>query len=190
MLVTLLSVILLGEKVGWRRLAAILTGFMGAIIVIRPSFVSVGWPVLYPAAAALCFSFYILLTRTISAIENPIKMQFFAGVSGMCVVAAGMVFGAIGQLDGLSLTWPVANEWALIIVFSLLGTVGHLLVVYAFKCAPVSVLAPFQYIEIIGATILGWIIFEDFPEPATWLGISFIVASGIYIFHRESKLKL
>jgi drug/metabolite transporter (DMT)-like permease len=70
----------------------------------------------------------------------------------------------------------------------LIATIGHLLVVHAFRRAPVSVLAPFQYVEIIGATILGLLIFDDFPDAITWVGVVIIVGSGIYVFHRESRL--
>ena len=72
----------------------------------------------------------------------------------------------------------------------LIATTGHLLVVYAFQRAPVGVLAPLQYVEIIGATLLGLVFFDDFPDSVTWVGIAVIVGSGIYIFRRESRLEL
>ena len=80
LLVTLMSAVFLGEKVGWRRFSAISIGFIGAMIIIRPSFLIVGWPVLLPVAAAVCFSFYIILTRTLAIKEDPIRLQFFTGV--------------------------------------------------------------------------------------------------------------
>ena len=186
MLATVLSIFLLGELVGWRRFAAILVGFVGALIVIRPSFVEVGWAVLYPVAAALCFAVYILLTRKLAATENPVRMQFFAGVFGGLVVSLALVIGTQGGIAVLSATWLTLHEFLLLAGLGLLGTVGHLLVVFAFQRAPISVLAPFQYVEIISATILGLWLFGDFPELITWLGIALIVVSGIYIFRRES----
>ena len=188
LVVTVLSVVLLGERVGWRRLLAILVGFAGAVIVIRPSFASAGWPVLFPVAAALCFSFYILLTRWVSAIENPIRMQFFAGMFGMAFVSIVLLVGTLSEIDALQVSWPTLNHFLLLGLLGLLGTVAHLIVVYAYTCSPVSVLAPFQYVEIIGATILGWLFFQDFPDAITWVGILLIVGSGFYVFRRESML--
>ena len=186
MLVTLLAVVLLGESVGWRRLVAIVVGFAGAVIVIRPSFANVGWPVLYPVATALCFAFYILLTRKLAVTEDPIRMQFLAGVSGLAVVSVALIFGTFGGFPTLTAVWPTAWQWFLLGTLGVVATIGHLLVVLAYRRAPVSVLAPFQYVEIISATILGLLLFNDFPDLATWGGISLIVGAGIYIFHRES----
>ena len=84
--------------------------------------------------------------------------------------------------------WPTQSQWLLLGVLGLIATVCHLLVVYAYRLASIGVLAPFQYVEIIGATALGLLIFGDFPDAITWLGISIIVGSGIYVFHREAKL--
>ncbi|MDE0309440.1 MAG: DMT family transporter [Acidiferrobacterales bacterium] len=186
MLVTLLSVALLRESVGWRRFTAILIGFLGAMIVIRPSFVSVGWAVLYPITAALCFSFYILLTRMLAVKDDPIRMQFFAGVFGGLAISLALVIGTQNDIAIFTASWPTVHEFLLLGLLGLVGTVGHLLVVLAFQRAPISVLAPFQYVEIISGTVLGLWLFGDFPEPLTWLGIALIVATGIYIFHRES----
>ena len=188
MLVTLLSIALLGESVGRRRLTAIAVGFVGAIVVIRPSFAEVGWPVLFPAAAALCFSFYILLTRKLSVIESPVRMQFFAGIFGMAVVGCALIVGTFNDIEAITAVWPTVNQWMLLGLLGLLGTVGHLMVVYAYQRAEVCVLASFQYIEIISATILGYLIFQDFPDGPTWIGIALIVGSGMYIFRRESIL--
>ncbi len=186
MLVTLLSVVLLHESVGWRRFVAILVGFVGAVIVIRPSFVNVGWAVLYPVTAALCFSVYILLTRKLAVTEDPIRMQFFAGVFGGLAISLVLIIGTQNDIEVFTATWPTFFELMLLGLLGLVGTVGHLLVVLAFQRAPISVLAPFQYVEIISGTILGFWLFGDFPELITWLGIALIVATGIYIFHRES----
>ncbi len=186
MLVTLLSVVLLRESVGWRRFAAILVGFFGAMIVIRPSFINVGWAVLYPVSAALCFSFYILLTRKLAVTEDPIRMQFFVGVFGGFAISLALIIGTQNDIAVFTATWPTIHQLLLLGLLGLVGTVGHLFVVLAFRRAPISVLAPFQYVEIISGTILGFWLFDDFPELITWLGIALIVATGIYIFHRES----
>ena len=79
------------------------------------------------------------------------------------------------------------NLW-LLAILGLIATVCHLLVTYAYRLASIGILAPFQYVEIIGATVLGLVIFNEFPDPMTWLGIAIIVASGMYVFHREAAL--
>ena len=190
MLVTLLSVVILGESVGWRRLVAIAIGFVGALIVIRPSFTSVGWSVLFPVAAALCFSFYILLTRSLSAVESPVRMQFLAGLSGMVVTSIALTVGTATEIEALTVRWITLNQFFWLGLLGILGTVGHLLVVYAYRRASVSLLAPFQYVEIISATILGWMIFQDFPDTPTWVGILLIVGSGLFIIYREHHSKI
>lgn len=186
LMVTILSAIFLKETFGWRRLVAILIGFLGALIIIRPTFTDIGWPAMYPVFAAGCFSFYILLTRKLVAEEDPIRLQFYAGIFGL-IACSVLLVGASGlEVRSLTVVQPTLTEWGLLCALGLIGTVGHILVVYAFKYAPVSVLAPFQYVEIIGSTVLGFLLFGDFPDGATWVGILIIVGSGIYVFHREA----
>ncbi len=186
LLVTLLSMMLFGEIVGWRRIAAIIVGFAGALIVIRPSFSNVGWAVLYPVGAAFCYSFYILLTRRLALAEHPITMHFLAGVYGSIVLSIALVFGTVKEVPVFTAVWPNTNQLILLASLGLIATLAHLLIVFAYRRAPISILAPFQYVEIIGATILGVIFFNDFPELITWLGITLIIGSGTYVFHRES----
>lgn len=186
LLVTLLSMTLFGEIVGWRRITAIVVGFVGALIVIRPSFSNVGWAVLYPVGAALCYALYILLTRKLALAEHPIRMHFLAGVFGSLVLSVALVFGTMNQVPMFSVVWPNLFQLSLLASLGLIATIAHLLIVFAYRQAPISILAPFQYVEIIGATILGFILFDDFPELFTWLGIALIIGSGSYVFHRES----
>ncbi len=186
LMVTILSAIILKETFGWRRLVAIVVGFFGALTIIRPTFADIGWPALYPVFAAGCFSFYILLTRKLVAKEDPIRLQFYAGIFGLIVCTAILIGASGSEIRSLTMVQPTLSEWWLLCALGLIATIGHILVVYAFKHAPVSVLAPFQYVEIIGSTILGLLLFGDFPDGATWIGILIIVGSGSYVFHREA----
>jgi S-adenosylmethionine uptake transporter len=188
LLVTLLSALFFGEAIHWRRISAISFGFVGALIIIRPTFADVGFAALYPVAAAFCFSFYILLTRKLVRNEDPIRLQFFAGIFGCLVMSLALGYGNIGDIDILATVWPTTHQWLLLALLGLIATACHLLVTYAYRLASIGILAPFQYVEIIGATILGLVIFNEFPDAVTWLGIAIIVASGMYVFHRESKL--
>ena len=186
--VTLLSALLLGEAIYWRRLSAISCGFIGAMIIIRPAFDEVGMAALYPVGAATCFSLYIILTRKLANREHPVRMQFATGVSGALFMTVALLFGDGFGIPVLSVVLPTVFQWTLLALLGLIGASCHLLVVFAYQRAPVSVLAPFQYVEIVGATALGWMLFNDFPDTITWLGIAIIIASGVYVFHRESRI--
>lgn len=188
LLVTLLSAVFFRETIHWRRISAIALGFVGALIIIRPTFAEVGFAALFPVGAACCFSFYILLTRKLVSKEDPIRLQFFAGVFGCLVMSLALAWGSAAEIGVLTAAWPSRAQWLLLGTLGLVATVCHLLVVYAYRSASIGILAPFQYVEIIGATLLGLVIFGDFPDPETWLGISIIVGSGIYVFRREARL--
>ncbi len=188
LILTLLSAIFLGERVGWRRLSAIIIGFIGALLVIRPSFQTIGLPALLPLAAACCFAVYLALTRTVAQTDGVLTMQVWAGVFGGLTLLIALVFGEAASVDIVDPTWPSLYEWLMLALLGLIGTSGHLLIVGAFSRASPSILAPFQYLEILGATLLGVLIFGEFPGLATWFGIGIIVASGLYVFHRERRL--
>lgn len=188
LLVTLLSALFFREIIHWRRISAICFGFIGALIIIRPTFAEVGFAALYPVGAACCFSVYILLTRKLVRHEDPIRLQFFAGIFGCLVMSVALGFGNVNEIEILATVWPDPQQWLLLLLLGIIATGCHLLVTYSYRLASISILAPFQYVEIIGATILGLIIFDDFPDAITWLGIAIIVGSGMYMFHRESKL--
>lgn len=185
LLLTLLSALFLGETVGWRRLVAVAVGFAGALIIIRPSFATLGSPALLPLGTALSFAVYLILTRKLAQHEYPERMQFYAGVFGALVMTLALAFGSAGDIAVLSVIWPDPWQWLLLAGLGVIATTGHLLVVHAFRRAPAALLAPFQYVEIVGATILGVIFFDDFPDAMTWVGVAIIVASGMYVFHRE-----
>ena len=188
LLVTLLSALFFGEAIHWRRISAISLGFVGALIIIRPTFAQVGYAALYPVGAAFCFSFYIVLTRKLVRHEDPIRLQFFAGVFGCLVMSIALGYGTSVDIEILAAAWPSTNHWLLLGGLGLIATGCHLLVTYAYRLASIGVLAPFQYVEIIGATVLGLVIFNEFPDAITWVGVSIIVGSGMYVFHREARL--
>jgi len=188
LLVTLLSALFFAEAIHWRRISAISLGFVGALIIIRPTFAEVGYAALYPVGAAFCFSFYIVLTRKLVRHEDPIRLQFFAGVFGCLVMSIALGYGTSVDIPILAAAWPSTNHWLLLGGLGLIATGCHLLVTYAYRLASIGILAPFQYVEIIGATVLGLVIFNEFPDAVTWVGVSIIVGSGMYVFHRETRL--
>jgi drug/metabolite transporter (DMT)-like permease len=185
-MLTMMSAIFLREKVGWRRWLAIVVGFSGAMIVIQPSYAIFGWTALLPVACAFLFTLYLFLNRAIGEADSPLLMQTMAGVGGTLFMAAALVIGdSTGAAD---FTPSLPASWLGLVLLMLLGSISgymHLLVVRAFRLAPLSLLAPFQYFEIISATVLGYALFGDFPTASKWLGIAIIVASGLFIIWRE-----
>lgn len=191
LILTLFSAIFLKEKVGWRRFSAVGIGLIGTMIVIQPSFEIFGAVSLLPLATAVTFAIYLILNRKYGAKESPLVMQFYAGVGGWVLAGVAMIFGTAAGLGDLSFGLPQGIQpWLLLLLLGTIGTVSHLMVVQAFKLAPASMLAPFQYLEIVNAVLVGLIVFGDFPTPSKWCGIAIIVGSGFYVFMRERRVKV
>ena len=122
--------------------------------------------------------------------DEPLVMQFYAGIGGVAICALILAAGTPLGAEDFSLTPPEGTRaWALLLSIGLIATATHLLIVIAFSMAPASILAPFQYVEIVSATIFGLVLFGDFPNPLQWFGILIIIGSGIYIFLRERRLE-
>lgn len=187
MLLTLLSAIFLGESIGWHRKIAVVTGFIGALLIIKPGSDSFTLAALLPVGAALFFSGYLVVTRSVANIDNPMTMQFASGVGATLALSLGLIPGTLAGSSAWGAQMPTTIEWAYLAGIGLIAAVGHLLVVIAVNRAPTSVLAPFGYVEIIAATLLGWFIFSDWPDALSWLGIAIIIASGLYVFIREQR---
>ncbi|PQA72268.1 DMT family transporter [Brucella oryzae] len=190
LILTLFSAIFLKEKVGWRRFSAVGIGLVGTMIVIQPSFEIFGAVSLLPLATAVTFAIYLILNRKYGAKESPLVMQFYAGVGGWMIAGFAMIYGTGAGIGDLGFGLPQGIlPWLLLLLLGTIGTVSHLMVVQAFKLAPASMLAPFQYLEIVNAVLVGLIVFGDFPTPSKWCGIAIIVGSGFYVFMRERRVK-
>jgi len=185
LLLTLLSAMFLGERVGARRLAAVVVGLVGALVVIRPNWQAFGWAALLPLGTAICFAGYLTLTRHLAVAEDPLAMQFWGGLFAAAVLTVAVALGQGLAVPVLDPAWPDAREWLLFLGLGVVSTVGHLIIAFAFRHAPAGVLAPFQYLEIISATVLGLVVFGDFPDAVTWLGTALIVGAGLYVFLLE-----
>ena len=187
-LLTAMSALFLGESVGWRRWLAILVGFGGALIVIQPSFEVFGAKALLPVVCAFLFALYLFLNRAVGDLDPPLAMQTLAGLGGVVFTGAILLGGsALGVEEFVPSLPSTTFLLMLLVVLGALSGYGHLLVVRAFRLAPLSVLAPFQYFEIISATLLGFLLFGDFPSPSKWLGVVIIVGSGLFIIWRARK---
>ncbi len=188
LLLTILSAIFLKEHVGWRRRIAVIVGFIGALIVIQPSYEIFGPVSLLPVATATLFAIYLLLTKKLAASEDPLTMQFFSGVVGFIILTVIAVTGSAAGISILALTMPTPYQWVLLFGVGVIATVCHLMIVHAFMRAPASVLAPFQYLEIVSATILSYLVFAQAPDATKWLGIAIIIGSGLYVWWRERQI--
>lgn len=176
-----LSVVFLREKIGPRRLAAIVVGFCGILVVTRPGFGAVHWAVIFSLGSVLCYSIYAILTRALAASESP---------GSMLLVMAGVP--TIGLLPVLPSVWVQPQEplvWGLLLITGIAGGLGHFCVILASRYAPASVLAPFIYAQILSMVALGYLIFGDVPTWWTLLGAAIVIASGLYLLHRERVVK-
>ena len=188
-ILTLLGGWMLGEKVGPRRYVACVVGFGGALLIIQPSFQELGGVALLPLVTALCFAFYMILTRRMATQMHPITLQVYTGIAAL-IVAIPVLWGFNGSgVAPLDPVWPEPRELKLLAALGIVATLSHVCISFALSLAPASVLAPLQYLEIVGATLFGFYIFGDLPDALTFVGIFLIVSSGLYVFLRERALQ-
>lgn len=188
LILTLLSALILGEKIGWRRVSAVLVGLLGAIIVIRPNFETYGASALLPLATAVFFACYMLVTRVMTQQGDRLALQFWTGISAMLVMVVASIFADGVSVSGLEMAWPDRTEIMLFLGMGVVAVITHQMIANALARVEASVVAPMQYLEIISAVIFGWWIFGDLPDLLTWIGGGIIIASGVYVFHRERQV--
>ena len=179
-LITALAVPLLGEKVGWHRWQAIAVGLCGALIIVRPdpSLENIGN--ILVLCSAITFALYQILNRKLTSVDPPETMIAYTAL--IATVVTSMAVWSVFQ-------WP-QSLWHLFLFIALgaIGALSQFLVIKAVQFAPASVVAPFQYTELVGATIAGFLIFASLPDHWTWVGATLIIAAGLYIAWRERML--
>jgi len=173
--VTALSVVLLGEMVGWRRWAAVLVGFAGVVLALRPTAASLTLPALIALTGSVFFAFLMIATRFLRETPNTVL------VGGQ--IAGTLIFGAVVAPFG----WvtPSPRDFALMALFGVLSIMALACVNRSLKLAAASVVVPYQYTIIVWAIVLGYAVFGDVPDPLTLCGAAVIIAAGLYIFWRE-----
>lgn len=181
----LLGKYVLSEEIGLRRLIACIGGFAGTLLVIQPSFLTVGWAALLPVFVAANFSVFMLVTRQIARETDPVGLQAVSGVMAVAVMLPLLALGHFWTVAPLTIIQPNHVEWGLLFSIGVLGTAAHLLMTWALRFAPSATLAPMQYLEIPFATIIGLLIFRDLPDPLATLGIAITMGAGLYIIMRE-----
>ncbi len=187
---TFLAVLFLGEPIGWRRVIACIIGFCGALLVIQPQYQQVGWPALLPVGTALCFAFFLLLTRRMTQTDSPVTIQIFTSVAATLLLVPAVIILHYSDIQMFRLAMPNAVDWLLLLGVGVSATIAHLFLTSAFARAPVGILAPLQYLEIVTATLFGIWIFGDVPNILTILGVIIIVLSGLYVLYREGKQRV
>ncbi|QDY70719.1 DMT family transporter (plasmid) [Qingshengfaniella alkalisoli] len=188
LLLTILSGPLLGERVGPRRYMAVAIGLVGALIVIRPNFAVFGPVALFPALAALAYALNMIVVRKATRTRSAVSFQLgatFCAATLLLVIQGAVIASGHDHTPVASIpSWAV---WA-VLGAGALAAITFLTLTYAFSKAEASLLAPLQYLEIVGATVVGFLVFGDFPDAVTWLGTAIILVSGIYVFHRERAI--
>lgn len=178
LIVTLLSPWVLRETVGLKRWIAVIIGFCGTLIIIRPGFQELGPGVILALLAGCSLAIYMLLTRRISGSAPAMVTTFYTSLMGAIIMSVVTVF-----------VWepPSLAQWGLFVLLALIANGGHYLIVKAYDHAEASLLAPLAYTEMVMATVAGWYFFGDFPDLWTFAGVGILIACAIYISLTERK---
>lgn len=165
----------LNERIGWRRWLAIMVGFIGVIIALRPSSAMLSWPSIFALLGSFGFSMVIVFSRVLKDISDTVLVTW-------------QTFGAL--VVGLVLTlfhWvePTMLQWGAMALLGIVSCCGHLLIARSLKLAPASVLAPLQYTLLLWGIIFGIIFFNNYPDPYIIIGAAIIIFAGLFIFHRK-----
>ncbi len=176
LIVTAFSPILLGEKVGLRRWSAVVIGFIGSLIVIRPGFLEVNLASFAALGTGFLYGFYLIITKKLSASDNPLLTLLITGIVGAILISLIVPFYWVK---------PTINQWYLMSGIGIFACIGHLFLILSLKYADASKLAPLGYTEIIPNVLIGYYFFYELPDFWTYIGLSIIVLSGLYISWRQ-----
>jgi drug/metabolite transporter (DMT)-like permease len=180
LVVTALSAPLLAERIGPHRWAAVVLGFAGALIIIRPGLGGEAeWAALLLVGSACCTAMYQIITRKLAGQDHAETTNIWSGFVGSVVICVLVPF-----------SWKTPEDTGIWTMFASLGLIGgtaHYLLTKAFERGPASLLSPFNYLQLIGATIIGYLLYQQLPDAWTWVGAAVIVGAGLYIAHRESR---
>jgi drug/metabolite transporter (DMT)-like permease len=176
LLITILSIPLLGETVGPRRWAAVGAGMIGMLVVVRPGLGGFQPAALFGVASSLCWALALIITRKISNTDPPQVTVLWSAAIGTAVLSSMLPFQAV---------WPSPTQFGWSLVLGVLASGGQWLVILAHRVAPASLLAPFFYSQLLWVTALGFLVFGNLPDAWTLAGAAIIIASGLYTAHRE-----
>ncbi len=177
LIIAVLGAPLLGEKLDRGRWAAILVGFAGVLVIIRPGSAGFHPAMLASLVNAVLYALFMLMTRRLAAYDSPETIQYLPAL-GAAIGLAPFALAAWESPGG----WL---EWAVACLMGVLGGLGHYLLALAHRYAPATVLAPFLYQQVFYMALFGYLVFGDLPGVAVWTGAAIVIASGLYLFNRE-----
>ncbi|WP_244642441.1 DMT family transporter [Phyllobacterium sp. 628] len=180
MVIAALAGPLLGEWAGWRRWAAIIVAFIGVLIIARPGFGAFNPGLPYSVASMVSYSLYVLLTRHMAATESPQSLIFFSALAPAILISPAITQAVIPQT-------PL--QIVLLLMLGFFGGVGHYLIILAYRRASTAALAPYPFLQIVWMLAFGYFFFGQFPDVYTLLGAVIVIGSGLYVVHREHRLR-
>lgn len=198
LLITALSVPMLGETVGPRRWAAVGVGLIGVIVMLRPGAGVFHVAMLLPLFAAFCYAMLHMLTRRMGGTESAVTLTLYVQMTfiGVCIVS-GIILGqgAFASHSDPSLEfltraweWPAAADWPVLALVGVASAMGALLITHAYRSCEAGLVAPFEYVSMPLAILFGLLIFDEWPDPVAWLGIALICGAGLYTVWRETRV--
>ncbi len=175
--VAALAVPMLGERLEFARLMAILAGLVGALIIVRPGSDIFTFYALLPLGMAACNALYQILTRKVAGLEPPLTSLAWGAIVGAVLLSAAAPFVWVSP--------QALSHGVLILVIGVLASVGHFLLIRAYEFANATLLVPFTYTALVWAVVLGWLVFGDFPDGWSLVGMGIIALSGLYLANRQ-----
>ena len=180
LIVTALSPSILSEPIGFKRTCAVIIGFIGVLIILRPSFDGERTGYFIALGAGIFIAAYYITNRKLANEASVLASTFYTSSLGTIMLV---------PLLWYFWTMPLINDIWILLGFAVLATLGQIFMIGAFSLAAANIIAPFVYTQIIWATIIGYLLFDAFPDEWSWFGILIVVAAGIYIAIREIKIK-
>lgn len=181
LLVALLAGPFLGEWVGWRRLVAICTGFLGVLIIVHPGIGGLHPAFAFAFGSVMAYAVFMLMTRFLAAHDAPLAMLFYSILIGTVALAPIAIWQWV---------WPESLwQWLLLLGLGVFGGSGHYLMIHAYRLAPAPDVVPFLYMQLLSMVAFGFAVFGDIPDVWTLVGAAVIVGSGIYLLSRDRKLR-
>lgn len=189
LVLTVLSIAFLKEKVTKALVIVLLIGLLGTMIIIRPNWSAYGTAAILPILAAIFYALYLMTIRVSKDVKDVLTMQFWIGIIASVFTSVLFLLAQPFDLEVLSFNKIDHSLWWLVFLLAVVTIVSQLLISNALYYANASLLASFQYLEIISATLLGWIIFNDIPDRLTMLGAIIVIFSGVYLIKVERNSK-
>jgi drug/metabolite transporter (DMT)-like permease len=178
LIVIALGAAFLGERAGLARWLAVAAGFAGVLLIVRPGFRTLDWPLLLPLAGSLLWAGYQVLTRLSARTDPPDTALLWSAV---------VAFIATSFVGPLEWQWPTPVAWALMIAIAMVGAVAHYALIKALDFAEAGAVQPYSYTLLVWATVMGWLVFGDVPDGWTIAGAAIVVASGLYTWHHDRQ---